>query len=86
MRDEFKYLLQHLEDWESKFLSALKAYLQQHPFVREFISETLYLFAEASHGVSQEEMDKINQIEKSLETGYRLSRRNSPKKNSAGIP
>ena len=64
--DEFRYLLKNQEKWEPKFLSALKAFLQDHPYAREFVSETVYLFADASHGVSQEEMDKINHVEMAL--------------------
>jgi len=66
-RGEFKYLIKNLEAWEQKFLTALEAYLTENPQAKEFVSETLYLFAEASSGVSQREMDKINYLEKTLD-------------------
>jgi len=66
-RAEFRYLLKNMDKWEDKFLRALKAFLELNTDAKEFVSETLYLFAEASAGVSQEEMDKINYLEKTLE-------------------
>ncbi len=66
-RGEFKYLIKNLQDWEEKFLNALKTYLAANEHAKKFVAETLYLFAEASSGVSQEEMDKINYLEKTLE-------------------
>lgn len=66
-RGEFKYLIKKIEVWEEKFLIALKGYLGENEDAKEFVSETLYLFAEASSGVSQEEMDKINYLEKTLD-------------------
>jgi len=68
-KDEFKYLLKNLERWEDKFLDSLREYLSENEFAKEFVSETIYLFAEASKGVSQEEMDKINHLEKRLDLG-----------------
>ena len=65
-KQEFKYLLQNLGQWEEKFLDSLKEYLTENQFAKEFVSETIYLFADASRGVSQEEMDKINNLEKRL--------------------
>jgi len=66
-RGEFRYLIKNLDDWEEKFLTTLNAYLSENEHAKEFVSETLYLFAEASSGVSQEEMDKINYLEKTLD-------------------
>jgi len=66
-RGEFRYLLKNLDAWEEKFLTALKPYLEVNEHAKKFVAETLFLFAEASSGVSQEEMDKINLLEKTLD-------------------
>jgi len=66
-KNEFRYLLKNLDEWELKFLVALKSYLKYNGHAKQFVSETLYLFAEASEGISQEEMDKINYLEKLLD-------------------
>ena len=66
-RGEFRYLLKNLAAWEDKFIEALKPYLEVNDHAKQFVTETLYLFAEASAGVSQEEMDKINFLEKTLD-------------------
>ena len=64
---EFRYLLKNLDQWREPFLDAVKAYLSQHDYAKKFVSETIYLFADASDGVSQDEMDMINMLEKRLE-------------------
>jgi hypothetical protein len=65
-RGEFRYVLKHLDRWEPKFLKALKQYLVDNDYTKEFVTETIYLFANASEGIVQEEMDKINYLEKEL--------------------
>lgn len=42
---EIRYLLKNREMWENKFLAALKEYLPTHPASKEFLNETLDLFA-----------------------------------------
>ena len=66
-RDEFRFLINHLQEWKEPFLEALKEYFSANSYAKTFVSETLYLFADASNGISQEEMDLINQLETSLE-------------------
>lgn len=66
-RGEFRFLIKHLEDWEGRFLEALKEYFSENGYAKTFVSETLYLFADASNGISQEEMDLINYLEMKLE-------------------
>ena len=65
-KHEFRHLLKNLDEWELKFLVALKSYLVYNEHAKQFVSETLYLLAETSEGISQEEMDKINYLEKVL--------------------
>lgn len=66
-RYEFRYLLKNLDKWENKFVKALKLYLQENEYAKEFINETIYLFASASQGISQEEMNKIKHFEQELD-------------------
>lgn len=42
---EIRYLLKNRGQWERKFLLALKEYLQSNPSSKEFLDETLDLFA-----------------------------------------
>ena len=65
-RGEFRFLIKNMEAWEDRFLQALKEYFAETPYAKTFVSETLYLFADASMGISQEEMDLINYLEMKL--------------------
>lgn len=42
---EIRYLLKNREMWEGKFMGALKEYLQTNPSSKDFLDETLDLFA-----------------------------------------
>lgn len=66
-RGEFRFLLKNLKTWEDRFLEALREYFPQNDYVKRFVSETLYLFADASNGISQDEMDLINYLEMKLD-------------------
>ncbi len=59
-KSEFRYLIKNLEEWEEKFLLALKDYFKENEASKEFVIETMYLFANASDGVSDEEIKNIN--------------------------
>ena len=62
-RNEFRYLLKNQDKWEERFLEVTKDYLEANTYAKEFVNETIYLFADASNGISQEEMDTINMLE-----------------------
>lgn len=66
-RYEFRYLLKNLDRWEKRFIKALKLYLLENNYAKEFINETIYMFASASQGISQEEMKKIKFFEQDLD-------------------
>ncbi|MEM7548756.1 MAG: hypothetical protein AAF363_03730 [Bacteroidota bacterium] len=66
-RYEFRYLLKNQEIWEERFLKVVKEYLSENSYAKEFVNETIYLFADASNGISQEEMDTINCLEIKLD-------------------
>lgn len=65
-RAEFRHLIKKLDKWEDKFLAALKDYFNENGSSREFVVETMYLFASASDGVSQEENEVIEYLTKEL--------------------
>lgn len=64
---ELGFLLDHLSEWEPKFVAALKAYLAQHAEAKEDLVDILYLFAEASDGLSEEEEEKIEELKQILD-------------------
>jgi hypothetical protein len=45
-RYEFKFLLKNLDRWEESFIKALKPYLKENDYAKEFVNETIYLFAD----------------------------------------
>ena len=61
-RQEFVYLLQHLTHWEAPFLDALENYFQHNRYAKKFVSQTAWLFADASNGVSAEEESKLSDL------------------------
>ncbi|MBK6266604.1 hypothetical protein JKA74_16280 [Marivirga sp. S37H4] len=63
---EFRYLIKNLGMWESKFLKALKEYFEENESSKEFVLETMYLFAHASDGVSEEEDNAIDYLTSEL--------------------
>lgn len=65
-KSEFKYLLKNRAQWESKFLSTLKAYFSKNHSSKEFVLEAMYLFANASDGISLEEDKMIDDLTKEL--------------------
>jgi hypothetical protein len=60
-RAEFRYLLKNREKWEDKFLNGLKKYFDQNDGSKDFVMETMHLFAHASDGISEIE-DKTIQM------------------------
>jgi tellurite resistance protein len=65
-RAEFRHLIKNLDKWQSKFLEALKDYFNENDTSKEFVVETMYLFASASDGVSEEENEVIEYLTKEL--------------------
>ncbi|GAA5025487.1 hypothetical protein GCM10011506_10170 [Marivirga lumbricoides] len=65
-KEEFRYLIKNSELWGKKFLQALKEYLKKNEAAKEFVIETMYLFAHASDGISAEENSTISKLTKEL--------------------
>jgi hypothetical protein len=64
---DLEYLLDNLPDWEPKFIDTLKSYLETHEDAKEDIVDILYLFADASDGVSDDEEQKIEELKTILD-------------------
>jgi len=61
-RTELRYLLENVDRWNKKFLNALKSHIDDTRDDKEFIMETMYLFANAADGISMEEQQAINNL------------------------
>ncbi|WP_224995550.1 hypothetical protein [Cesiribacter sp. SM1] len=61
-RQEFAYLLKHLSSWEEPFLNTLEKYFLENHYAKKFVSQTAWLFADASNGVSAEEESKMTYL------------------------
>ncbi|MCC5921831.1 MAG: hypothetical protein LAT68_15085 [Cyclobacteriaceae bacterium] len=66
-KSEFRYLLKNREEWENKFLEALREYFEHNNSSKEFVYETMVLFAAASDGISEEEQTMIDYLNDYLE-------------------
>ncbi len=69
-RTEFRYLLENIDKWERKFMNALKTYLKNHVDEKEFVSEAMYLFANAADGIAHEEQKAIDTLSAQLALDY----------------
>lgn len=63
---ELEFLIDGLEEWEGRFIDALGKHLTQFPDQKDTVVETLHLFAEASDGESDEEVEKIEELTEKL--------------------
>lgn len=61
-RTEFRYLLDNIDKWQKKFLNALKNHIQGSQYDKEFVLESMYLFANAADGISAIEQETIEQL------------------------
>jgi len=69
-RTEIRYMLDNVDKWRKKFLNALHHDLQGQDLDKEFVLETMYLFANIAGGISDEEQDAINDISRRLDLKY----------------
>ncbi len=69
-RVEFRYLIDNLEKWDKKFLNALREHIQENHNEKEFVSETMHLFANISDGISSSEQNTIDELSKRLSLEY----------------
>ncbi len=69
-RTEFMYLIENLEKWQKKFLNALKNHISQSKLDKEFVLESMYLFANAADGISDVEQQAIDMLSDRLALTY----------------
>ncbi len=69
-RTEFRYLLDNIERWQKKFLNALKNHIASNREDKEFILESMYLFANAADGISEVEQETIHMLSDRLALEY----------------
>ncbi|MEQ9299896.1 MAG: hypothetical protein RIF33_15080 [Cyclobacteriaceae bacterium] len=69
-RTEFRYLLENLAKWEKKFLNVLKDHIKSDRTSKEFVLESMYLFANAADGISEVEQESIDELSKRLQLEY----------------
>lgn len=69
-RTEFRYLLDNIEKWQKKFLNALKNHIGDNREDKEFILESMYLFANAADGISEVEQETIHMLSERLALDY----------------
>ncbi|MEQ8472780.1 MAG: hypothetical protein RIC35_16430 [Marinoscillum sp.] len=65
-RTEFRYLLDNIEKWQKKFLNALKNHISNNKADKEFVLESMYLFANAADGISEVEQECIQMLSERL--------------------
>ncbi len=61
-QSEFKYLLDNIERWQKKFLNALENHVAERKQDKEFVLESMYLFANSANGISEAEKSKIQML------------------------
>ncbi|WP_421873568.1 hypothetical protein [Marinoscillum sp.] len=69
-RTEFRYLLDNIEKWQKKFLNALKNHIGNNKADKEFVLESMYLFANAADGISEVEQETIHVLSERLALDY----------------
>jgi len=53
---EIRYLIKHREQWEEKFIAALKEYMAQESSSKEFVKETMDLFVSPDQNPGDKEL------------------------------
>ncbi len=61
-RDEADYIMKSASKWREPIMAALKEVLAEDKRSKEFVNESMWLFAGTSAGLSKEEEDKIDEI------------------------
>ncbi len=61
-QNEFKYLLKNLDEWRDKFLGALREHISTNDDAKDFVHETVFIFADASNGISAIEDQTISYV------------------------
>jgi len=65
-RQEMMYLVENPQIWELEFLMALRDHLAGPDGDKDFVLESMFLFANATNGISEVERDRIKSISEQL--------------------
>lgn len=66
LNQELLYLMGNMRQWDTLFMDALEDYLYDHSDEKQFVEESMYLFANAADGISRVESFTIGQISQRL--------------------
>jgi len=66
-KTEFRYLIDNGERWRKKFINAVYEYLKEDPTAKDLVLESMYLFANATDGISKAEQDMIDDLTSRLD-------------------
>lgn len=66
-KTEFRYLIDNSERWKKKYINALNDYLKEDPTAKDLVLESMYLFANATDGISKSEQDMIDELANRLD-------------------
>ncbi|XOV93030.1 MAG: hypothetical protein ACFHWX_22885 [Bacteroidota bacterium] len=69
-QDEFRYLMDNIDSWQDRFLAALKDHVSSSEGDKEFVLESMYLFANAANGISEVEREKIQVLSEELALAF----------------
>jgi hypothetical protein len=59
-------LIYNIEKWQKRFLNTLKNHIQDSRLDKEFVLESMYLFANAADGISKIEQETIEMLSERL--------------------
>jgi hypothetical protein len=65
--EDLQFLIENLSTWKNSFLEELKSVLIGQDEIKSTLVETLYLFADASEGVSDDEQHTIDNLKELLD-------------------
>ena len=66
-KTEFRYLIDNSERWRKKFINALNEFLREDPTAKDLVLESMYLFANATDGISSVEQELIDELSNRLD-------------------
>jgi hypothetical protein len=64
---EFRYLLQHFDTWERRFIKTLRLYLTEHAGEKQFIVQSMLRSAAVSEGICEKEEIMIEYLKRELD-------------------
>ncbi len=66
LEEEARHLLENIDKWSEHFLGQLKVKLAEDPSHKEFVLESMYLFANIAKGICEDEQRMIDTLSAEL--------------------